>query len=200
MLRLFIGSLVVGCATGTPTKRPWPTPAEPPVPVLVSAGGRGGSLEESTSVEDDVEATEVGESEPGKLVFRWPIPMRAINSLFGYRVDPLEGSRRFHSGIDLDGAYGQVVGAAAPGRVVKAGWRLGHGRQVVIEHAGGFRSSYSHLAQVLVDEGSLLGDGQPLGMLGNSGRSTAPHLHFEISRHGEPLDPLDLLGVPVSVD
>jgi murein DD-endopeptidase MepM/ murein hydrolase activator NlpD len=137
---------------------------------------------------------------PGTLSFTWPIDALGINSLFGPRTDPIDGKRRMHNGVDLDGPYGGVVMAAAPGLVVHTGWSAGHGRQVIIEHAGGFRTSYSHLSQVLVFEGQNLPRGAALGRLGNSGRSTGPHLHFEISRHGQVLDPLTFLEESVSVD
>lgn len=133
------------------------------------------------------------------LTFAWPLAASGINSLFGQRSDPFDGKPRFHAGIDLDAPYGMVVGAAASGVVLHAGWTLGHGRQVVIAHAGGFRTVYSHLAQVLVFAGAMVRTGDAVGRVGSSGRSTGPHLHFELSRWERPLDPLDLLGDSVTL-
>jgi murein DD-endopeptidase MepM/ murein hydrolase activator NlpD len=178
----------------------WPEHAPAPASPLV---GQGGGLEEPAPIGPElpvVIASPASAPATPTLRFGWPLPRAGINSLFGYRVDPMDGARRFHSGVDLEGAYGQVVAAAAAGRVVHAGWSLGHGRQVVLEHAGGFISSYSHLATVLVDVGARTYAGQPLGMLGNSGRSTGPHLHFEIRRNDQPLDPLDVLEVPLTLE
>ncbi len=196
--RLWLLASVYGCAAAG-AKMQWPSSPEPPAPSAAHEPGRGGSLttEAPPSLPVVIQAPAPNVT---TLVFSWPVPPRAINSLYGHRTDPVDGVRRFHSGVDLDGDYGQVVSAAAPGRVVQAGWRFGHGRQVVLEHAGGFRSSYSHLAHVFVEAGATLSAGQPLGYLGNSGRSTGPHLHFEIARYGDTLDPLDLLGMPLTVD
>jgi murein DD-endopeptidase MepM/ murein hydrolase activator NlpD len=107
---------------------------------------------------------------------------------------------RFHYGVDLEGEYGIIITATAPGYVALAGWNGSHGRRVVLDHAAGFRSSYSHLSQVLVHPGAYIRRGQAIGRLGNSGRSTGPHLHFELTRYGNYLDPLDHLGHETPLD
>jgi len=134
------------------------------------------------------------------MVLQWPLPATGVTSLFGKRVDPVTGTSRFHYGVDMEGHYGQTVQAAASGTVVTARWRNGHGRIVVVKHLGGWRTSYSHLSRINVTEGQMLSSGQAIGMLGNSGRSTGPHLHFEITRFGAYHDPLDLLGSPIALD
>jgi murein DD-endopeptidase MepM/ murein hydrolase activator NlpD len=163
--------------------------------------GRGGPLE---SEPPDVAAVRalpvVPAGLPAQLTFAWPLPATGINSLFGKRRDPMDGSERWHWGVDLAAEYGQAVSATAPGFIVYAGWNGGHGRTVIIEHDGGWRSTYSHLAQALLPEGSWVNAGQAVGLAGNSGRSTGPHLHFELTRYGEWLDPLELLGTSVPVD
>jgi len=128
------------------------------------------------------------------LELTWPISPTGVNSLYGERRDPVDGSERFHAGVDLDAEYGSTVYASAAGVVSYAGWNRGHGRQVIIEHAAGYQTIYSHLSQVLVFPGYNLAAGAPIGRVGNSGRSTGPHLHLEITHYGEHLDPLDLLG------
>lgn len=135
-----------------------------------------------------------------QMLLRWPLPATGVTSLFGARTDPLTGKPRFHYGVDLQGGYGQVVQAAASGRIIHAGWNEGHGRQVIIEHPGGWRTSYSHLAQCTVNRGQGVRTGQTVGQLGNSGRSTGPHLHFEVTRWGSHFDPLDVLGTSVSIE
>lgn len=137
---------------------------------------------------------------PATLEFRWPLPVGGINSFYGKRHDPLDGDTRFHYGVDMDANYGDVVKAAAPGWVVHAGWNGGHGRQVVVQHRGGYRSSYSHLARILVFKGASIAAGQAIGQVGNSGRSTGPHLHFELRRGGHHLDPMRLLGRKVVLE
>lgn len=137
---------------------------------------------------------------PATLALAWPVPATGITSLFGPRVDPITGAQRFHYGVDLHGRYGQPVTAAAAGVVIFAGWNHGHGRQVIVQHTGGWQTSYSHLSQFTVHRGEHLRAGQAVGQLGNSGRSTGPHLHFEITRWGGYYNPLDLLGTEVPVE
>ncbi len=134
------------------------------------------------------------------LVLSWPIPATGVNSLFGPRKDPLDGTTRYHAGVDLDAEYGTVIEASAAGWVSDATWHAGHGRRVVVEHDGGYQTVYSHLSQILAVAGTWVRTGEALGSVGNSGRSTGPHLHFEINRWGEHLDPLDFLAVPVLLD
>lgn len=124
----------------------------------------------------------------------WPLNTTAINSLFGMRRDPVNGRQRFHSGIDLSGVYGQLVYAAADGVVTMADWRGGHGRAIVVRHPGGFETHYSHLAEHVVRRGMPVKRGQSIGYLGNSGRSTGPHLHFEVRQAGAPKNPLRYLS------
>ena len=136
----------------------------------------------------------IGRDEPEALQLLWPLPAMGVSSLFGIRKDPFHGEDRFHRGIDLRCEYGAVVEAVADGTVIWADWNGGHGRQVVIEHPGGLRSTYSHLSQTIVQVGMRVKAGHAVGLVGNSGRSTAPHLHFELTHNGAQVDPLDYLG------
>lgn len=171
------------------------TPAEP---TIVSVGeSRTNEDFEPALIEPEADETY---RMPQKLILRWPLAALGINSLFGKRHDPIaKNSRRYHHGIDLDAPYGSVVSAAAPGHVVQSGWNSGHGRQVVVEHANGWRTGYSHLSSVLVSDGDWVHAGQAIGLVGNSGRSTGPHLHFEVVKNGEYVDPLDILGESVAL-
>ena len=127
-------------------------------------------------------------------LFAWPVPPAAINSLFGERRDPLHQNRlRFHYGVDLEANYGAIIHATAGGLVLEAGWHAGHGRSVLIQHANGYRSRYAHLSQVIAVRGQHLNAGQPVGLVGNSGHSTGPHLHFEVYKDGIAIDPLRIL-------
>jgi murein DD-endopeptidase MepM/ murein hydrolase activator NlpD len=137
---------------------------------------------------------------PARLTFGWPLPAAPVNSLYGERQDPLRHGRgQYHFGIDLEASYGAIVRAAAPGRVSAAGRHGGHGRLVRIEHVGGYTTCYAHLSQVLVSPGTWVRAGAPVGLAGNSGRSTGPHLHFEILKDNVYMDPLPLLGTAVSL-
>jgi murein DD-endopeptidase MepM/ murein hydrolase activator NlpD len=129
---------------------------------------------------------------PGKLL--WPIDRASISSLFGPRRDPLTGERRLHHGIDLAAQAGRVVGAAARGYVVRAGWTGGYGLLVEIRHPGDVTTRYSHLSAILCRPGDALEPGQPVGLVGKTGRATGPHLHFEVWRGGRARDPLAWLG------
>lgn len=114
---------------------------------------------------------------------------RQVTSGYGWRADPFDGHGRFHKGIDLAAAYGDDVRAAAPGRVVFSGQQAGYGNTVVIEHAGGARSRYAHLASAGVAPGAAVAAGQTIGRAGSSGRSTGPHVHFEVTVGTETVDP-----------
>lgn len=118
-----------------------------------------------------------------------------VSSAFGWRRDPLAGTPRFHAGIDLQLAYGHEVPAPAAGRVVFAGEQAGYGQTVVVEHVNGYQTRYAHLSAITISAGQDLAAGQVIGRVGQSGRTTGPHLHFEVSRDGRPIDPLELARV-----
>ena len=108
---------------------------------------------------------------------------------FGWRKDPLGHGRRFHSGVDLRAAYGTDVPSAAAGNVTFAGDQGGYGTMVVVRHEDGFETRYAHLSSAAVQVGDRVDAGQALGRVGSTGRSTGPHLHFEVRRNGQQLDP-----------
>ena len=112
-----------------------------------------------------------------------------ISSGFGWRSDPLNGRGRRHSGLDLPGRTGANVYATGAGRVETAGWVSGYGNLVEIAHANGLRTRYGHLSGMLVSPGSQVGAGQVIGRIGSTGRSTGPHLHYEVRVAGVPTDP-----------
>jgi murein DD-endopeptidase MepM/ murein hydrolase activator NlpD len=130
---------------------------------------------------------------PAKL--RWPVEQAGLSSPFGMRVHPLDGRRRMHQGIDLAASPGKIVAAAAAGWVVRTGWAGGHGLLVEVRHAGDITTRYSHLSAVLCAAGDAVDAGHPLGLVGKTGITTGPHLHFEVWRGGEPSDPLPWLGL-----
>jgi len=112
-----------------------------------------------------------------------------VSSAYGWREDPFTGLTRFHGGVDLRAAYGQAVPAAADGRVVAAADEDAYGLSVVIEHETGVRTRYAHLSAIEVAVGDSIQQGQEIGRVGQSGRATGPHLHFEVIQDGRRVDP-----------
>lgn len=124
----------------------------------------------------------------------WPVKGE-ITSEFGYRVLPSHGYLEFHQGIDIGAWYGTQVRAAKAGRVVFAGWRPGLGWTIVIEHEMGFSTVYGHNSWYFVDPGDMVEEGQKIALSGDSGKSTGPHLHYEIRLNDVPMDPVIYLSL-----
>jgi hypothetical protein len=118
-------------------------------------------------------------------------PLRHIRqtSGFGYRKDPFLHKMRFHKGVDLACPIGTNVFAARKGKVVFAGYRGGYGKLVILKHACNYHSLYGHLSTIKVHKGQIIKTGQRIALSGNTGRSTGPHLHFEIRKFNRPITP-----------
>ena len=112
-----------------------------------------------------------------------------VSSAYGWRKDPFRGQSKFHGGIDLAARYGTEVPAAAGGTVVTAEDQGGYGLTVVLRHRNGFETRYAHLSSLDVKAGETVVQGQQLGRVGSTGRSTGPHLHFEVTQAGRRVDP-----------
>ena len=117
-------------------------------------------------------------------------PDQATSSGFGLRQDPFRKRPAMHSGVDFRGPTGSVVHATAPGKVIKAGWAGGYGKMVEVRHDGGITSLYAHLSIISVRTGQKVKSGDRIGKIGNTGRSTGPHLHYETRVGGRALDPV----------
>ncbi len=118
-----------------------------------------------------------------------------VASGFGWRRDPvIPGRYEFHEGIDIAAPYGTPVYAAASGKVIAAWWNGGYGRTVIIDHGNGLRTVYAHLLKIDVKVGQVVKKGQKIGEVGSTGRSTGPHLHFEVRVWGVPVDPMRYLS------
>jgi len=118
-----------------------------------------------------------------------PIKDMHITSKYGKRKDPFTGEQKQHRGIDFAGKVGTELMAVAPGRVISAGERVGYGTTVEIDHGLGFTTLYAHLSKINVSRGDWVRPGTIVGLGGSSGRSTGPHLHYEIRYKGNPFDP-----------
>ncbi|MFN4201648.1 MAG: DUF5930 domain-containing protein [Tabrizicola sp.] len=129
---------------------------------------------------------------PVKDAFRW-------TSGFGYRRDPKGAGTRMHEGTDMAGSYGTPVYATADGVVIHAGWDNGYGRLVKIRHDFGVETRYAHLSQIRVEVGQRVSRGDRIGDMGNSGRSTGTHLHYEIRLSGAPINPMTFIKAAKNV-
>ncbi|WAL62742.1 M23 family metallopeptidase [Thermocoleostomius sinensis] len=121
------------------------------------------------------------------------VPLQAsdteITSLFGLRPNPFGWGYEFHRGIDFVAAYGSPVYATASGRVSKAEWESGFGNYIIVDHGYGYETLYAHLSEIKVNTGARIDRHQVLGYLGNTGRSSGPHLHYSVFRNGQVVDP-----------
>ncbi|MGP8175140.1 MAG: M23 family metallopeptidase [Terracidiphilus sp.] len=118
----------------------------------------------------------------------WPLEGR-VGSSFGERQDPINGEGAFHSGIDIDAPYGTPVRAAADGEVTGASMVAGYGREIVLDHGHDVLTLYGHLSAMAVVPGQHVIRGQVIGYVGQSGRATGPHLHYEVRVHNVPVNP-----------
>jgi len=119
----------------------------------------------------------------------WPVDGGYVSSTYGYRQDPFHGRRSFHEGVDIANREGAPVHALASGVVTHAGEEEGYGLLVEINHGNGYATRYAHTASVTVKVGDKVEKGQQIAFVGTSGRSTGPHLHFEILRNDKPINP-----------
>ncbi|WP_370853038.1 peptidoglycan DD-metalloendopeptidase family protein [Pararhizobium haloflavum] len=138
-------------------------------------------------------------SHAAALPFAHPAPGRKMSSRFGTRKDPFLGRTAFHAGIDFRIGSGEAVRASGGGTVVKAGRSGGYGNLVEIDHGDGLTTRYAHLSALDVSRGQLVAAGERIGLAGSTGRSTGPHLHYEVRRHGKPVDPQNFLGAGMSL-
>ena len=129
-------------------------------------------------------------NEPGgkPLIDGW------ISSGYGYRTDPLSGKREFHGGIDFAGKLGSQIKAVADGVVTWSGGRWGYGNMVELNHGNGYVTRYAHNKSNLVKIGEKVTKNQPIALVGSSGRSTGPHVHFEVLRGDRTVDPLEFIS------
>ena len=166
------------------------------VPTLMSANEltsqqiRAGQVLRIVSSNDIVKAGTAAETMPLTTAMVWPLT-GVITSKFGYRQLRISGSN-FHTGLDIDGNTGDVIVAAAPGVVTYSGWRSGYGNLVIIR-GDSAEYYYGHAAELWVSAGTIVEAGQAIATVGNTGRSTGSHLHFEIRVDGAPIDPLLML-------
>lgn len=160
------------------------------------AVGSGGPLVGELA-EDEAEATTIegqlkqieAKMNPSFLPTMWA-HLGKINNEFGYRRNPFGGrGYEFHAGMDIDGNRGDLVAAPGNGTVVTAGWEGGYGNLIEIDHGNGLTTRYGHLSRIGVQVGDQVQRGQLIGLIGSTGRSTGPHLHYELRLNDKPINP-----------
>ncbi|HQB23151.1 MAG TPA: M23 family metallopeptidase [Bacteroidales bacterium] len=126
--------------------------------------------------------------------FRW-------SGAFGYRIDPIYGGIRMHEGIDLTGALNSPVYATGDGKIEAIRYEYnGYGRYIMIDHGFGYKTRYAHLNKAVVYEGQLVKRGECIGMLGSTGKSTGPHVHYEVIYMGRPVNPYNYFNNNIATD
>lgn len=123
-----------------------------------------------------------------------PVSSGYISSYFGERADPFDGLEKFHKGVDFAGALGSDVVAVAAGVVTWAGERSGYGKLIEINHGDGYSTRYAHNERALVAVGQTVKRGESIALMGSTGHSTGPHVHFEVLHNGRQVDPLSFIG------
>ncbi len=128
---------------------------------------------------------------PGRLIV--PVPGAPVTSPYGYRIHPIYGTSRLHTGIDYGADSGTPIRASADGVVVSAGWYGGYGNATIIDHGGGIATLYGHQSSMSVSAGQKVTQGQTIGRVGCTGDCTGPHVHFEVRVNGDPVNPANYL-------
>lgn len=128
----------------------------------------------------------------GTGTFIWPLYGR-ITSTFGYRRSPIWGGRSFHTGLDIAASHGSPIKAADGGEVIYSGWWRGYGKLVILDHGKGISTLYAHMSRIYAQKDQKVAKGQVLGLVGSTGWSTGPHLHFEVRKEGVPKNPVSWL-------
>ena len=114
-------------------------------------------------------------------------------SPYGYRIHPILGYRKLHTGIDIAVGYGVPIHSSAAGTVIYAAWMGGYGNVIIVDHGDGLSTLYAHQSSLAVGNGTRVTRGQTVGYVGSTGFSTGPHLHFEVRVNGNPVDPMGYL-------
>ena len=131
---------------------------------------------------------EIAESGGGS--FKWPCSWKGVSSPYGSRLHPVLRRYIFHEGVDLKGRTGDPVYAAKSGVVTYSGWMSGYGKLIIIDHGNGYSTRYAHLSSISASKGESVERGSYIGAIGSTGRTTGPHLHFEIRKNGSTVDPM----------
>jgi murein DD-endopeptidase MepM/ murein hydrolase activator NlpD len=130
--------------------------------------------------------------QPSALGYQWPV-VGPVTSPYGYRIHPVYGTRKLHSGVDVGAPRGTPIAATTDGVVIFSGRRGGYGNTVIVDHGGGLSSLYAHMSQISAGEGATVNRGDVVGLVGATGTATGNHLHFEIRHNGSATNPAPFL-------
>ncbi len=126
--------------------------------------------------------------------------LKRIGSGFGWRIDPVYHTTRFHAGLDFTAPIGTEIYATAQGTVSETGWKQGYGNAIQINHGFGYETLYAHLSAIKVRTGQRVKRGDIIGLVGNTGKSTGPHLHYEVHYRGQAVNPMNFFFLDLSPD
>lgn len=124
---------------------------------------------------------------------QWPTEGGTISSSYGSRMDPIASGKEWHDGIDIAADFGSPVFASGSGTVEVSDWNGGYGRYIRIDHHNGYKTAYGHMSALLAPAGKKVAKGEIIGLIGSTGYSTGPHLHFEVTAEGQSIDPYFVL-------
>jgi len=127
------------------------------------------------------------------LPFGNPLDTIIIESVYGWRKHPINGIIKFHKGVDLQSKKDNLVFTSGDGEVIFCGWKQGYGKTIMIKHKLDYITLYAHLNNIIIKEGDIVNKGDMIAMSGNTGKSTGPHLHYEIRINNKSVDPVDYL-------
>jgi murein DD-endopeptidase MepM/ murein hydrolase activator NlpD len=165
-----------------------------PLTLSSLSGSSGGDDRRVNAILQGLDTLNVYRIAAFKVPLDLPVHTRyRLTSGFGGRNDPINGSARMHEGQDMAGDYGTSIYATADGTVTYAGWENGYGRLIKIRHIQGIETRYGHLSQIDVAVGQKISRGEKIGDMGNSGRSTGTHLHYEVRLSGKPVNPMTFI-------
>ena len=171
-------------------------PPEELPPETIGESGAGGPLPAYSLSADGLPAAEGTTLAPYFLTASmWSPVSGLVTSRFGWRSHPVSGQNDFHTGVDIAAAQGTPVLAALPGVVEQTGYSESYGNFVVLRHSDNLRTTYNHCSEILAKEGEQLARGDRIALVGSTGISTGPHLHFEVEVKGLKADPLQALEV-----
>jgi len=183
-------SLPLATAHLEPTSFDYSRPAASEA-VAVNSGGPI-DVDDTTIADPEVEAElkQIQQSSTADTIPTMWAHTGKINNEFGFRRNPFGGrTYEFHPGMDIDGERGDLVVAPAAGTVTKAGWQGGYGQMIEVDHGNGLITRYGHLSKLNVEIGDSITRGQLIGFIGSTGRSTGPHLHYELRLNDHPINP-----------
>lgn len=162
------------------------------------------SLEEMPALQSRLKETKLFIEEYNRMMTilptLWPTDSKRVTSDYGERRDPFTGRANMHAGMDIGGKVGDPIYAAADGKVIESGYTSARGNYITLSHPSGLKTNYMHLSEILIKTGDAVKQGDTIGKLGNTGRSTGPHLHIEVVKNGSTVDPADYLRKPGEED